>query len=87
MKRPNLERSTSFTDLAAALSKIPTVRPILRHSISAYDPTDDVFEDIDFWDQSDADNELSQSDLNDASEASEAEADLVNRYSTSTPRP
>ncbi|VDM77227.1 unnamed protein product, partial [Strongylus vulgaris] len=50
-KRPNLERSTSFTDLAAALSKIPSVRPVLRHSLSAYDPTDEVFEDIDFWDR------------------------------------
>ncbi|EYC02786.1 hypothetical protein Y032_0098g3120 [Ancylostoma ceylanicum] len=86
-KRPNMERSTSFTDLAAALSKIPTVRPVLRHSLSAYDQAEDVFDDIDFWDHSDADNELSQSDFNDASEASEAEADLVNRYSTSTPRP
>ncbi|KAK6745617.1 hypothetical protein RB195_011999 [Necator americanus] len=86
-KRPNLERSTSFTDLAAALSKIPTVRPLLRHSLSAYDQADDVFDDIDFWDQSDADNELSQSDFNDTSEASEPEADLVSRFSTSTPRP
>ncbi|ETN86601.1 cyclic nucleotide-binding domain protein [Necator americanus] len=50
-KRPNLERSTSFTDLAAALSKIPTVRPLLRHSLSAYDQADDVFDDIDFWDR------------------------------------
>ncbi|VDP13300.1 unnamed protein product [Heligmosomoides polygyrus] len=82
------ERSTSFTDLAAALSKVPAVRPALRHSLSAYDQADDVFDDADFFDQSDADNELSQSDFNDASEASEAEADLVSRrYSASTPKP
>ncbi|KAK6042905.1 phospholipase, patatin family [Cooperia oncophora] len=86
-RTPLMERSTSFTDLAAALSKIPTVRPVLRHSLSAYDQVDDVFDDLDFFDQSDADNELSQSDFNDASEASDAEADLVNRYSTCTPRP
>ncbi|VDL62629.1 unnamed protein product [Nippostrongylus brasiliensis] len=76
--RVPLTTSTSFTDLAAALSKVPTVRPALRHSVSVYDHFTD----------SDADNEMSQSDFNDASEASEAEADLLERrYSTSTPRP
>lgn len=50
-QRPNIERSTSFTDLAAALSKIPTVRPVLRHSLSAYDQAEDVFDDLDFWDR------------------------------------
>ncbi|PIO60200.1 hypothetical protein TELCIR_18310 [Teladorsagia circumcincta] len=50
-RTPLIERSTSFTDLAAALSKIPTVRPVLRHSLSAYDQIDDVFdEDLDFFD-------------------------------------
>ncbi|WKY03061.1 hypothetical protein Q1695_016393 [Nippostrongylus brasiliensis] len=87
-KRVPLTTSTSFTDLAAALSKVPTVRPALRHSVSVYDQPDDVFDGCDFLDHSDADNEMSQSDFNDASEASEAEADLLERrYSTSTPRP
>lgn len=45
------ERSTSFTDLAAALSKVPAVRPALRHSLSAYDQADDVFDDADFFDR------------------------------------
>ncbi|PAV56062.1 hypothetical protein WR25_01099 [Diploscapter pachys] len=30
----DLERTTSFTDLAAAMSKIPVVRPLLKHSKS-----------------------------------------------------
>ncbi|KAK6019308.1 phospholipase, patatin family [Ostertagia ostertagi] len=77
-RTPLMERSTSFTDLAAALSKIPTVRPVLRHSLSAYDQIDD---------NRMLNNELSQSDFNDASEASDAEADLGNRYSTCTPKP
>ncbi|VDO70653.1 unnamed protein product [Haemonchus placei] len=50
-RAPLMERSSSFTDLAAALSKIPTVRPVLRHSMSAYDQVDDVFEDLDFFDR------------------------------------
>uniref|UniRef100_A0A0K0CZI5 Patatin-like phospholipase domain containing 6 n=1 Tax=Angiostrongylus cantonensis TaxID=6313 RepID=A0A0K0CZI5_ANGCA len=50
LRLPVIERSTSFTDLAAALSKIPTVRPVLRHSLSTYDHSEDVFEDIDFLD-------------------------------------
>ncbi|KAJ1371192.1 hypothetical protein KIN20_033095 [Parelaphostrongylus tenuis] len=85
---PPLERSTSFTDLAAALSKIPTVRPVKRHSLSTYDHSEDVFEDIDFLDQSDADNELSQSDFNDASEVETDVTDVITQQSSpSTPRP
>ncbi|KJH48312.1 cyclic nucleotide-binding domain protein [Dictyocaulus viviparus] len=83
-RRPlHIERSTSFTDLAAALSKIPTVRPMVRHSLSAYDQTEDVFDDIDFLNHSDADNELSQSDFNDASEVEIG----PDRQSSCTPRP
>lgn len=82
---PLIERSTSFTDLAAALSKIPTVRPIKRHSLNTHDHNEDIFEDIDFLDQSDADNELSQSDFNDASEL---ENDVIRQQSSpSTPKP
>lgn len=33
-EKPDVSRAVSFTDLAAAMSKIPVVRPTLRHSMS-----------------------------------------------------
>uniref|UniRef100_A0A1I7XT43 Swiss cheese n=1 Tax=Heterorhabditis bacteriophora TaxID=37862 RepID=A0A1I7XT43_HETBA len=80
-KRSGMERTTSFTDLAAAMSKIPAIRPILRHSFSAVEPGEDMFDDLMFLDHSDADNEMSHSDFNDASEAEEES------HRGTTPRP
>ncbi|CCD61723.1 Patatin-like phospholipase domain-containing protein ZK370.4 [Caenorhabditis elegans] len=70
-EKPDVSRAVSFTDLAAAMSKIPVVRPTLRHSMSlnpsANGPVgragdhflldDDLFNDTDYYEEESSQSE------------------------------
>ncbi|CAD6188466.1 unnamed protein product [Caenorhabditis auriculariae] len=80
-KRSDMSRAVSFTDLAAAMSKIPAVRPTLRHSMSCNTRRDDFLLDEELF----AD-ESSQSELGDTSNEEEEDEDL-DLVRGVTPRP
>ncbi|CAI4230346.1 unnamed protein product [Auanema sp. JU1783] len=87
-KNMDLERTSSFTDLAAAMSKVPVVRPVLRQTVSESHNyiTEDILDELMFSDNADADSEFSQSE-NDITETTDDEDDdLINLRGT-TPRP